>query len=102
MDINTISVMLIPVFLSPILLASTIQLTPDITVNHKYVMLAVMLLNIPVADLLTKLLKPKKTFLIITICFVLLLSCTGIVDMITLYNIDKNYVSYNQKDAVHT
>lgn len=99
--VSDMSVFLIPVFLSPIILASTLQLTPDITVNHKYIMQSVMLLNIPVADLLSELFKPKKISNFIALYLAFLLSCTGIVDMITLYNLDKNNVSYNQRDAVH-
>ena len=59
--VSDMSVFLIPVFLSPIILASTLQLTPDITVNHKYIMQSVMLLNIPVADLLSELFNPRKS-----------------------------------------
>jgi hypothetical protein len=92
---------LIPVFLGPILLASTLQLTPDITVNHKYIILAVALLNIPVSDLLTALFQShKKTARLISLVLIMFLICTGIVDLITLYNLDKNSVIYNQQDPV--
>lgn len=102
-DLQTspISPYLIPLFMAPILLAFTLQLTPDITVNHKYVILAVILLNIPVADLLTGLL--KKRFVparVIAVVMLVMLTCTGIVDLITLYNMDKNSMSYNQRDPV--
>ncbi|NLX76580.1 MAG: hypothetical protein GXZ01_04300 [Clostridiaceae bacterium] len=95
-DIKKISLWLIPVFIAPVILATTLQLTPDITVNHKYIILSVILLNIPVSDLLTGLFTTKTSF-IVSLCLVLLLTCTGFVDLITLYNLDKGSVSYNQK-----
>ena len=92
---------LIPVFLGPILLASTLQLTPDITVNHKYIILAVILLNIPVSDLLAILFKKRSALTrAVAVVMVFLLTCTGVVDLITLYNLDKNSVSYNQAEPV--
>ncbi|NLZ55434.1 MAG: hypothetical protein GX900_02050 [Clostridiaceae bacterium] len=41
---------------APLLLifACTISLTPDVTVNHKYILAAVMLINIPLADLIVR------------------------------------------------
>lgn len=101
LELTPLSPYLIPVFLAPVLLASTLQLTPDITVNHKYIILAVILLNIPVADLLTRLFE-KRSIAIRSIAAVMLamLTCTGVVDLITLYNMDKNSIAYNQKEAV--
>lgn len=94
-----ISSWLIPVFAAPVVLATTLQLTPDVTVNHKYIILAVILLNIPVSDLLTEFFKSGTTF-IVSVCLIFLLTCTGLVDMITLYNLDRNSVSYNLKDEL--
>lgn len=92
---------LIPVFLGPVLLASTLQLTPDITVNHKYIILAAILLNIPVSDLLANLFEKRSvSSRIIAVSMVILLTCTGVVDLITLYNLDKSSVSYNQAEPV--
>ncbi len=100
-DTSLISLWYIPVFAAPIILASTLQLTPDITVNHKYIMLSVILLNIPVADLLANIISTrKKTAILITICVTILLTMTGVIDMFTLYNLDKRSVSYNEKDPV--
>ena len=41
-------------FSAPVIFAFTVSLTIDISVNHKYIMLGVMLLCIPVASLLTR------------------------------------------------
>jgi hypothetical protein len=98
---RSFSIWLLPVFLAPVILATTLQLTPDITVNHKYIIMAVILLNIPVSDLLTALFKTrKKTALIFFVSIIFLLVSTGLIDMITLYNLDKNSVSYNQREPV--
>ena len=98
---KNLSPWLIPVFLGPVLLASTLQLTPDITVNHKYIILAVILLNIPVSDLLAGFFEKRSvSSRVIAASMVFLLTCTGIVDLITLYNLDKNSVTYDQKEPV--
>lgn len=101
LQISPISPYLIPVFMGPILLAFTLKLTPDITVNHKYIILAVILLNIPVADLLTGLFEKRfASARVVAVMMLVILTCTGVVDMITLYNLDKNSISYNLKDPV--
>ncbi|MBP7177319.1 MAG: hypothetical protein KBA53_14030, partial [Thermoclostridium sp.] len=100
-QVKTISPWLIPVFLGPIILASTLQLTPDITVNHKYIIFAMILLNIPVSDLLTNLFENRSASArVIAVSMVLMLTLTGIIDLMTLYNLDKNSVTYNQEDPV--
>lgn len=101
--VQTISPWLIPVFLAPLILATTLQLTPDITVNHKYIILSVILLNIPVADLLSGFFHSytrRKAAGLVGLGIVLLLTSTGIVDLITLYNLDKNSISYYQEEPV--
>jgi len=100
LSIKAVSPWLIPVFTAPVILATTLQLTPDITVNHKYIILAVILLNIPVSDLLTELMRTKSSY-IIALCLVILLTCTGFVDMFTLYNLDRNHVVYNMNDELY-
>ena len=46
--------------LSPIVFALTISLTPDVTVNHKYIIIAIALLNIFIADLFCNILQVVK------------------------------------------
>ena len=100
-DSCVISPWYVLVFAAPMVLASTLQLTPDITVNHKYIMLSVILLNIPVSDLLARLFSTrKKAAVSIAVFLIALLTITGIVDVLTLYNLDKNSVSYNEKESV--
>lgn len=100
-DMNISTMLLVPVFTAPIILASTLQLTPDITVNHKYIIFAVILLNIIVSDLFSTLIKRgKKAAIALTLCMTLIMISTGIIDLITLYNLDRNSVSYNQNDPL--
>jgi len=99
--IKAFTVLLIPVFSAPIILASTLQLTPDITVNHKYIIFAVILLNIIVSDLFSTLIKSRKTSAVaLIICMTMIMISTGIIDLITLYNLDRNSVSYNQNEPL--
>lgn len=44
-----------------IVFSFTVSLTPDIAVNHKYIMIAVMLFNVFVAELITNMFDVKKT-----------------------------------------
>jgi hypothetical protein len=98
---NISSMLLVPVFTAPILLASTLQLTLDITVNHKYIIFAVILLNIIASDLFSTLIKSGKAAAIaLTLCMTLIMISTGIIDMITLYNLDRNSVTYNQNEPL--
>jgi len=100
-NMSYVSLWLVPVFIAPVILATTLQLTPDITVNHKYIILSVILLNIPVSDLLTGLIKSKSSC-VIAVYLVFILTCTGFVDMITLHNLDRNSVRYSLKDELYT
>lgn len=47
--------LLLAAFLMPLLIAFTVSLTPDVTVNHKFIMITQMMLSIWVADLLVML-----------------------------------------------
>jgi hypothetical protein len=99
--IKTSTLLLIPVFAAPIILASTLQLTPDITVNHKYIIFAIILLNIIVSELFSTMIESgKTTVIVLTVSMTLIMISTGIIDMITLYNLDRNSVSYNQSEPL--
>ncbi len=88
-------------FISPIILATTLKLTPDITVNHKYIILAAILLNIIAAYFIHSLFNSKKFIKVLCALLILfIITSTGIVDYITLYNMDKNTVNYDNNDDV--
>lgn len=84
-------VWLLWIFLSPIVLATSVKFTPDIAINHKYVMISVMLLNILIASILVDLWN-KKAMLskALSMLLVFLLTATGIMDLITIINRDRD------------
>lgn len=87
-------------FLSPFLFANIIQLTTDINVNHKLILISFFLINILIADFLVKILEtpPSSGFFSILekqirfVCFgvlILSLTITGIIDLVTFYNLNR-------------
>lgn len=142
-------------FIAPLIFANTLLLTPDIAVNHKYIMISAMFLNIIVATFIYKLISSNKketgvltstlilligialliykdvaqasgnilrglilTLVILTLLYfafkksqriisiligamlLLTMTSTGIVDLLTLYNVDKNTVKYDMNDPI--
>lgn len=84
-------------FSAPLILAFTLSLTPDITVNHKYVMLSFILIGIPVAALVAKLLKSRHLPRFLAGVFLtVLLTATGIYECRIIKNIDKGYLEFRQ------
>lgn len=80
-------------FLGPAIITFYISLTPDITVNHKYLMISIMLLGIFAADLLVDLFRKRKaTYKLTAVILVVFLTITGFYDFITLIKINRNSV----------
>ncbi len=90
-------------FSAPFIIAFTLSLTIDVTVNHKYVMLSVMLLNIFVAIFITKLYENRAIF-VKTLCalLIVLMTATGVYDFYTilLKNAPKNDFIFNMDDDI--
>jgi hypothetical protein len=100
---------LLACFLLPLILALTVSLTPDVTVNHKYIMISFLFCNIYVADLLAmlwaggeswrqKLVRPSLyvkavALRIAAIVLATLLMVTGFQEMIILRNISQKTVT---------
>lgn len=88
-------------FAAPLVFAFTMSLTPDITVNHKYVMLAFILIGIPVAGLVTSLLKSCHiTRFIAGFILLLMLTLTGIYECRIVRNIDRDYLAFKEDDKL--
>lgn len=86
-------------FTAPIILAFTVSLTPDIAVNHKYVMIGVMLLCIPAASLLVKLFDMRGSYAkILSIFLVICMTITGLYEFTTILR--RNDVKTNQAMAL--
>lgn len=90
-------------FCTPIIFAFTVSLTPDIAVNHKYVMIGIMLLDIYASAFLVRLFERKDVVLkclgaFCTMC----LTFTGIFEFIILSrkNIDERSIQYEYEDDI--
>jgi hypothetical protein len=105
---------LIMAFLLPLVFAFTVSLTPDVTVNHKYIIISLAFLNIYLADLIARLWsRPKKLHanisktrlvsvtrrgLAVILCF--FLTITGVQEWIIVRNINQNTVSLNTESPL--
>ncbi len=93
--------LLLVIFAAPVACATLLQLTPDITMNHKYVITGVMLLNIIAASFLYGLFSSGRPLGIASALLLsLLLTVTGFADIKTLYNLDKNHIHIKTDDPL--
>lgn len=89
------------VFLVPMVLAFTLSLTVDITVNHKWIMISLMLVGIYAAYLLVWLWERKDWLLrAIAVTLLVTLTATGIYDYTIVLKRNKNYLIMDLKDPV--
>jgi len=84
------------VFLVPFLLANFVSLTPDVTVNHKYVLMAVGFLNIFIAWFLWKVFRRGVVGKVVSMGLLFLLTVTGMVDVISVINMNRGPMRYRQ------
>lgn len=95
---------LISSFLLPLIFAFTVSLTPDVTVNHKYVIISIALSNIYLADLLVRLWSAGKKPAIrarltaIVLCFPLMI--TGLYECRIMENINQNTISIDSNSPL--
>ncbi|MDE6875291.1 MAG: hypothetical protein K2P87_12630 [Lachnospiraceae bacterium] len=90
-------------FAAPFMFAFHMSLTADVTVNHKYIMISLMLFGILEAHVLLKLWEQKKFAMRAAAVFlVLLLSATGIFEYITVLNRNQkqNNLAFDTNAAV--
>ncbi len=81
---------LILTFTMPLIFAFTVSLTVDVTVNHKYIMMACILLGIYAAGFVEKLLTRKDILVrLVGILLILMLTSTGVYDFTTLLRKNK-------------
>ncbi len=88
-------------FSAPLLLGFYLSLTPDVTVNHKYLMLSFILLGIPVAGLIALMLKSARLPRLlggVLLCFILM--ATGIYECRIVSNIDKRALVFKEDDPL--
>jgi len=83
-------------FSAPFVFSFLVSLTIDVTVNHKYIMVSIMLMNIFAAILLVKLFAMKNTMIRILCCgLVVLMTITGFYDFNMVMK--RNHPDYNLK-----
>lgn len=90
-------------FAAPFLFAFHMSLTTDVTVNHKYIMISLMLFGIMEADVLVRLLQQKKFAVRAAAVFlVFLLTATGMFDYLTVLNRNQkqNNLAFDMDDPV--
>lgn len=84
-------------FLLPVVFAFTVAMTPDIAVNHKYIIIATIFLNIFWAYAIVSLWKAhcafKPVLKCIAVLLMIILTITGAYDILTIINTNKNTVS---------
>jgi hypothetical protein len=91
-------------FLAPFVVAFLLKLTPDIPVNHKYIMISIMLSDIVLAAILVEMFEAiknaKNRWLkkIILASIIFMLISTGIIDAFTLFNLTENDVKFDSND----
>ena len=81
-------------FFAPFVFSFCVSLTTDVTVNHKYIMVSIMLMNIFAAILIVKLFAMKNGMIrILCIGLVVLMTVTGFYDYRTVMK--RNHPNYN-------
>jgi len=89
------------VFLVPFVLAFTLALTGDITVNHKWIMMSLMLISMFAAIVLANLLKSGDLLKrIVAVILLFILTATGMYDLTTVVKRNENYLVFSYDDPV--
>ncbi len=90
-------------FLAPFVFSFHVSLTPDVTVNHKYIMISLMLLGILEAYVLVRLWELKKCAVrVAALGLTMLLTITGVFEYITVMNRNKqaNNLAFDMDDPL--
>lgn len=87
-------------FLLPTVFAFTISMTPDITVNHKYIMISVIFLNIIWGYVIVRIFNKNAIGKTISVLLIILLTCTGAYDMLTIYNANKSTLNLDMESPL--
>lgn len=89
------------VFLVPFVLAFTLALTGDITVNHKWIMMSLMLVSMYAAIVLTNLFKSGDWLKrLVAVVLLVVLTATGVYDFTTVVKKNENYLVFSYDDPV--
>ncbi len=89
------------VFLVPFILAFTLALTGDITVNHKWIMMSLMLVSMFAAIVLANLLQSGDWLKrVVAVLLLFVLTATGMYDLTTVVKRNENYLIFSYDDPV--
>ena len=89
------------VFLVPFVLAFTLALTVDVTVNHKWIMMSLMLVSMFAAIPLAELLKSRDWLKrLIAVLLLIVLTATGVYDLSTVVKRNENHLIFSYDDPV--
>lgn len=88
-------------FAAPLMIALYISMTPDVTVNHKFIMISAILLSLFPALIVDKLMELKRIGArIAAIGLIVVMTATGIFDYRVLHKIDENVLKYQLDDPL--
>ncbi len=88
-------------FAAPLMIALYISMTPDVTVNHKFIMISAILLSLFPALIVDKLLTLRRVGArIAAIGLIVVMTATGIFDYRVLHKIDENALKYQLDDSL--
>ena len=86
-------------FLAPMFFAFHVSLTPDVMVNHKYIMLSIILLSVMAAGLLKELWDSRRILhRLATLLLCVVMTATGIYEVRIQKNVDEDAFEYAMDD----
>ena len=89
------------VFAVPFIMSFTLAVTDDVTVNHKWVMISLMLLSMYAAHFITFLLKEKAVLQrVLAVILIICMTATGFYEFTIVQKKNENYIKLNLDDPV--
>ncbi len=90
---------LLVAFLAPVLFAFHVSLTPDVMVNHKYIMLSIILLSVMAAGLLKELWDSRRLVSrMVMLMMCVIMTATGVYEVRVQKNVDEEAFEYALDD----
>lgn len=87
-------------FAAPLVIAFTFSMVPEMAVNHKYVMLSLILFGISAGELICRIWDTRLSGKIAAVIMCILLMCTGLAECRILWNLDENAFEYRDDDPM--
>ena len=92
---------LVVAFSAPLLIALYISMTPDVTVNHKFIMIAAILLSLFPALIIDRMMQVKRIVVrIAAVSLIIIMTATGVFDYVVLRRLDENSLNYQLDDPL--